>query len=240
MNVTTISRLLDLNRQFYQTFGLQFSATRQRLQPGVWQVLASLDSAAHVLDLGCGNGELGRELGRRAHQGHYVGLDSSAELLSDARKDLPDASLSTFLQRDLATPDWDRDLPHSVFDFILAFAVLHHLPGTALRRQVLDRVGAHLSPTGCFIHSEWQFLQSPRLRARLRPWEKIGLSEADVDPGDYLIDWRHGGLGLRYVHLFTLEELADLARESKFTIGKTFFSDGEGGQLGLYQVWMIV
>jgi len=240
MNVTTINRLLDLNRQFYQTFALQFSATRQRLQPGVRQVLASLDSAAHVLDLGCGNGELGRELARRAHQGHYVGLDLSAELLSQARKDLPDDSLSTFLQRDLAAPYWDRDLPFSAFDIILAFAVLHHLPGAALRRQVLERVSARLSPKGCFIHSEWQFLHSPRLRARLQPWEKLGLSEADVDPGDYLIDWRQGGLGLRYVHFFTLEELADLARESGFTIGKTFFSDGEGGQLSLYQVWMIV
>src|SRR3990172_7156090 len=240
MNVTTINRLLNLNRQFYQTFALQFSATRQRLQPGVRQVVASLDSAANVLDLGCGNGELGRELVRRAHQGHYIGLDLSAGLLSEARKDLPDASFSTFLQRDLATPDWDRDLPLSTFDVILAFAVLHHLPGAALRHQVLERVRTHLSPTGCFIHSEWQFLHSPRLRARLQPWEKIGLSEADVDPGDYLIDWRQGGLGLRYVHLFTLAELAGLATESGFTIGKTFFSDGEGGRLGLYQVWMIV
>src|SRR4030065_2555491 len=109
MNATTITRLLDLNRQFYQTFALQFSATRQRLQPGVRQVLASLDSAAHVLDLGCGNGELGRELARRAHQGHYVGLDLSAELLSQARKDLPGASLSTLLQSDPAGPCWARD-----------------------------------------------------------------------------------------------------------------------------------
>src|SRR3989304_8010167 len=104
MNATTITRLLDLNRQFYQAFALQFSATRQRLQPGVRQVLTSLDSAAHVLDLGCGNGELGRELARRDHRGRYVGLDLSAELLSQARKDLPDHSLSTFLQRDLAAP----------------------------------------------------------------------------------------------------------------------------------------
>jgi SAM-dependent methyltransferase len=210
------------------------------LQPGIQQILASLDSAANVLDLGCGNGELGRELASRAHQGQYIGLDLSAELLDKARKDLPAIAPITYLERDLAAPDWDKDLPLSTFDVILALAVLHHLPGAELRRQVLKRAGAHLSPTGRFIHSEWQFLRSPRLRARIQPWEKISLSEADVDPGDYLLDWRHGGLGLRYVHMFTLDELTDLARESGFTIANTFFSDGEGGQLSLYQVWMIV
>ena len=39
MNPTTLSRLLDLNRQFYQAFALPFSATRQRLQPGVLRIL---------------------------------------------------------------------------------------------------------------------------------------------------------------------------------------------------------
>jgi hypothetical protein len=46
MNPTTLSRLLDLNRQFYQTFALPFSATRQRLQPGVRHVLASLPACS--------------------------------------------------------------------------------------------------------------------------------------------------------------------------------------------------
>ncbi len=240
MNEATCSHLLDLNRQFYQTFASQFSATRQRLQPGVQKVLTTLDSTAHVLDLGCGNGELARELARRAHQGHYVGLDLSAELLHEAEKNLPATPPITFLQRDLAAPDWNMDLPLLTFDVILAFAVLHHLPGTALRRHLMEMVRANLSPTGYFIHSVWQFMRSARLRARIQPWEKINLNAADVDPGDYLLDWRFGGLGLRYIHLFTPEELTDLAGESGFTISDTFFSDGEENQLGLYQVWMIV
>ena len=31
MNGGTLTRLLDLNKQFYQTFGREFSSTRQRL-----------------------------------------------------------------------------------------------------------------------------------------------------------------------------------------------------------------
>jgi hypothetical protein len=87
------------------------------------------------------------------------------------------------------------------------------------------------------MHSEWQFLNSPRLRDRLQPWQAIGLDEVDVEPGDYLLDWREGGTGLRYVHHFSLEELALLAEQTGFEIIETFHSDGENERLGLYQIW---
>ena len=67
------ARLIDLNRQFYQTFALQFSATRGRIQPGVRRVLGDLPLHADVLDLGCGNGGLARELARQGYTGAYAG-----------------------------------------------------------------------------------------------------------------------------------------------------------------------
>jgi hypothetical protein len=87
------------------------------------------------------------------------------------------------------------------------------------------------------MHSVWQFLNSPRLAVRVQPWEKVGLSVEQVDPGDYLLDWRHGGTGVRYVHHFSAEELAALAGETGYKILETFHSDGQAGRLGLYQIW---
>jgi hypothetical protein len=64
-----------------------------------------------------------------------------------------------------------------------------------------------------------------------------------LEPGDTLLDWRaiapgqNQKAGLRYVHLLSREELAKLAEESGFEVIQTFESDGEGGRLGLYQVW---
>ena len=106
-----------------------------------------------------------------------------------------------------------------------------------LRLQVLRKVRSLLAPEGRFIHSEWQFLNSPRLKNRIQPWEAIGLSESDVDPGDYLLDWRHGGQGLRYVHHFSEDELEQLAESVGFKVIQSFLSDGENNRLGLYQVW---
>ena len=48
---------------------------------------------------------------------------------------------------------------------------------------------------------------------------------------------RLGGRGLRYVHLFDEAELGCLAAEAGLVIADTYLSDGEGGRLGLYQVW---
>ena len=107
----TAARLLDLNRKFYQTFALQFSATRQRLQPGVMHVLDQISSLENVLDLGCGNGELGKELLRREHQCYYIGLDSSVEFLKIAQENLHQKTSIAFLQKDLSNPTWDQDLP---------------------------------------------------------------------------------------------------------------------------------
>lgn len=246
MQPDTVKRLIELNRQFYQTFAAQFSATRQRIQPGVRLLIERIPAGATVLDLGCGNGELWRVLQKNAQIRHYTGMDFSPPLLEFAgnsgihhNKDnlvtpLPPA---VFIQGDLAEPEWADHLPLKAYDAIFAFAVLHHLPGYGLRLQVLRQVHKLLASGGLFCHSEWQFLNSPRLRARLQPWKLANLAANQVDPGDYLLDWRQGGTGLRYVHHFDLAELEHLALDSGFKIIDTFFSDGEGGKLSLYQVW---
>lgn len=231
------AKLIDLNHQFYQTFSRQFSATRQRLQPGVYRILETLSASDAILDLGCGNGELARQLAHRQHQGNYAGLDFSAGLLDEARQSVPANLKAIFLQNDLTQEGWEADLPIHSFETILAFAALHHLPGDELRLQVLKTVRSCLAPSGRFIHSEWQFLNSARLRTRLQPWETLGLTESLVDPGDYLLDWRHGGYGLRYVHHFSQQELESLAWRAGFQVAETFFSDGKGGNWGIYQVW---
>ena len=94
-----------------------------------------------------------------------------------------------------------------------------------------------LKSGGRFILSNWQFLNSEKLQSRILPWSRAGLSDEDVDDGDYLLDWRSGGEGLRYVHYFDSAELAGLAKETGFGIVEEFLSDGKSGNLALYQSW---
>ena len=208
-----------------------------QIQPGIKGLLKRFSGDESFLDLGCGNGELAREMESRGYRGIYIGLDFSSELLEEARESRFRNFRTKFISAELTSPAWTDAIKSQKFDIVLAFAVLHHLPGTELRQLFIKNILKHIKPTGRFYHSEWQFLKSNRLKSRIQSWASIGLSESDVDPGDYLLDWRRGGYGLRYVHHFTERELADLARRTGFSVSKTFYSDGKEGNLGLYQVW---
>ncbi len=237
MDPETREKITALNTQFYQSFAQAFSETRGRLQPGVKKILAAFPEADQVLDLGCGNGQITREIARQGLDIHYLGADFSPALLAEAKRRLPSEVKGSFQRLDLTRPDWEQQLPPRKFDVILCFATLHHLPGRDLRRQVCLKIRALLQREGFFIHSNWQFLKSPRLRKRILPWSTVGIPAEKVEEGDYLVDWRRGGTGIRYVHAFSKEELAALAEESGFTIQSAFYSDGKEGNLSLYQTW---
>jgi tRNA (uracil-5-)-methyltransferase TRM9 len=238
MDSSTAQRLIELNREFYARFGESFSATRHRIQPGVRRVLGRLNGDESILDLGCGNGELARELAKGGHRGPYLGLDFSLPLLREAEGQFGDL-LVRFIEADLTqlAVISNQLFVNGHWSVVAAFAVLHHIPSQELRLNILRVVKQLVKADGLFIHSNWQYLNSEKLKARIQPWEAASISARDVDPGDYLLDWRSGGKGLRYVHHFDEQELDELARTSGFQVIDTFYSDGEGGQLGLYQVW---
>ncbi len=236
MNSDTAARLIELNRDFYDRFGDSFSATRQRLQPGVKKILDLIYENDSVLDLGCGNGNFLSELNSHGHKGALIGLDFSLPLLRDAAstqgvefREVDLTKLSAFSDQLLAVHD-----PWSV---VSMFATLHHIPSNEIRLDVLRAVKKLLKPDGKFYISNWQFLNSEKLKARIQPWSRIGLADEDVDEGDYLLDWRSGGEGLRYAHHFSAEELHGLAEEAELHVREGFTSDGENGRLGLYQIW---
>lgn len=238
MDSSTVKRLIRLNHEFYTRFGDSFSLTRQRIQPGVRRVLETLHGDENILDLGCGNGELARELARRDHRGSYLGVDNSLPLLRYAET-VPESFSASFKRGDLTKLSaFSNELSaNGNWSLITAFAVLHHIPSVTLRLEILRTVHGLLKPGGNFIHSNWQFLKSEKLKARIQPWASVSISKSDVDAGDYLLDWRDKGSGLRYVHHFDESELKKLADQTGFQILETFCSDGEGGDLGLYQIW---
>jgi tRNA (uracil-5-)-methyltransferase TRM9 len=229
--------IVDLNHQFYQSFAGDFSETRGRLQMGVRKVLERIPKTCSFLDLGCGNGNVLMQLAENGFQGSYLGVDFSLGLLDWACRDKPTGFQIEFRELDLTSPSWTGTLPAKGFEVICCFATLHHIPSQELRISICRNIRKHQADGGLFYLSTWQFNKSERLNKKIQPWETIGLKDDQVDEGDYLLDWRRGGTGTRYIHLFSVEELQDLAELSDFRVIETFDSDGEGGNLGLYQVW---
>ena len=236
------SRLLELNRNFYNRFASSFSDTRGRVQPGVRQIIKRMDLDSSILDVGCGNGTLARALVENGYNGDYLGVDMSEELLTKAQTLLDENAQGhiNFQQIDLADLDWQNAVPTENFDWLVSFAVFHHLPGQILRRNIASAFADLVAQTGKVAVSVWQWQNSPRLSKRVLPWDTVGLDPAKLDKGDVLLDWRAGEtVGYRYVHTFTENSLTELAQDAGFTVRESFYSDGKTGDLALYQVWQL-
>jgi tRNA (uracil-5-)-methyltransferase TRM9 len=256
---SALERLRKINYEFYTGHGREFSSTRQRLQPGVRRLVDRLRGDDSILDLGCGNGALPRELARRGHRGTYLGIDFSPDLVREARERVSGlraqfvwADLLTLTQARVPEPPLRSDDPstssaalseaHEALQatrwmIVAAFAVLHHIPGLDQRQQLLHAIRHWMEPDGLLFLSNWRFLDHPRMRSRIRPWQVAGLDSGDLEANDYLLDWRHGTIGFRYAHQFDEPELRDLATACGFTVLETFYSDGADHRSGLYQVW---
>ena len=234
------SKLHKINQDFYDRFAGSFSATRSRIQPGVQRLVKHMLRAPSLLDIGCGNGTLAEALAAQSFNGRYLGLDLSQDLLdcAAARMGEKEQGKFKFRQADLSDPGWLQGIAPGSFNWLVSFAVLHHLPGEHLRRQTVKAFARLVSPQGCVAVSVWQWFNSPRLRQRVLDWGEVGLDPNDLDPGDVLLNWRAGEtIGLRYVHTFDEAELTGLANCAGFQVINTFLSDGKPGNLALYQVW---
>ncbi|MCU0120374.1 methyltransferase domain-containing protein [Pseudomonas sp. B2M1-30] len=123
----------DWDAKAYQ----QFSRLRQ--QP-VNELLdrVRVENPRHIYDLGCGTGIATRLLAERWPRAQLQGIDSSEEMLREARC-LP--IKASWQQCDLL--DWK---PESQADLLFAAAVLHFIDD---HEQLLPRLLGYLSPGGC-------------------------------------------------------------------------------------------
>lgn len=229
MDEAIARKLVELNSAFYQRLAEPFSATRQGFQPGYERLLAYLSRSSQVLDVGCGNARFARFLAKRVGPLDYTGVDFSAPLLEAAAD-----GTGRFLQRDLTQPGCLSDL--GAFDVIACFSTLQHIPGRSNRERLLREMAEHLSTGGSILMCNWQFLDSPRQRRKVRRWEEVGIRPEQVEPEDHLLSWNRGGTGLRYVALIDYPATAALCEAVGLRIVDSYHSDGHEGNLNLYTV----
>lgn len=130
------------------------------------QVAARLvdEGRGRVLDVGCGDGALGRLLlGTRVR---WVGLDLSATLLADAPRPVVRASATRL------------PFPDASFDAVSALYMLYHLPEPALAVAEAKRV---LRPGGWFVAAAPSRHDSPELQGLVPP-EPPSTFDAEIAP----------------------------------------------------------
>jgi SAM-dependent methyltransferase len=228
MNDTTVKRLNQINREFYQITAASFDESRGDPWPGWETLLPFLKTPLSVLDVGCGNGRFGVFLVEKLDKPPaYHGVDNSPALLDRARAAL------AHLDARLENRDVIADPPHEgTYDLVALFGVLHHVPGRAQRRAFVQTLAQRVAPGGHLAFAAWCFYEYERFRARIVPWP----DDLDVEPHDYLLDWRRGERELRYCHYVDDAEHADLIAATGLTEITTYRADGRSNDINRYSL----
>lgn len=230
MNDATIKRLNAINRAFYRITADAFDQSRSQPWPG-WELLRThLAPPLSVLDVGCGNGRFGMFLAE--HFGaaiHYTGLDNNAALLERARAAVPEAQ---FEQRDIVEQPPDT----GEYDLVALFGVIHHIPGGVQRQDFMRTLSARVAPGGLLVFAAWRFYDFERFRKRVVPWSDTGISPDDIEPHDYLLDWRRGERALRYCHFVDDDEHDILIAAAGLREIATYRADGHTGTVNRYSI----
>jgi SAM-dependent methyltransferase len=112
--------------------------------------LAARPGPLRVLDLGCGDGWMSRQVFAGCELSRFVGVDSSASALGRFAEG-PGAVAPETVHAPLA--EALRELPAGGFEVVHAGYVLHHYP-TAARPPLLDDLARVLAPGGWFLWTD--------------------------------------------------------------------------------------
>ncbi len=231
MRADVKEQLLAINRAFYDSIADSFAESRATPQPGFYRLLKALPVPCRsLLDVGCGEGRLGRFLLDHDAIESYAGVDFSEELLAIASE----LTAGEFYRREISQAGALDDLGR--FDVVASLAVMQHIPGADNRIRLLASLKDRALPDGRIILSTWQFMSSTRQQRKIRDWSLVGLSDNDVAPEDYLLSWQRGDFALRYVCHIDEKATEALAEAAGLEIVDQFHSDGKEGNLSLYTI----
>jgi SAM-dependent methyltransferase len=150
-----------------------------------------LTSGTSVLDVGCGPGTITADIGRRVEPGRVLGIDTSAAVIEQARRDAGVSANAEFRVEDL----YALDLEDARFDIVHAHQVLQHLPDPvgALRqmKRVCKSGGIVAARDGDYGAFRW-YPDEPALDRWLALYRTIARRNGgEPDAGRFLLAWAH-------------------------------------------------
>lgn len=230
MNDATIKRLNAINREFYRVTAESFDESRSQSWPGWEPILPQLRPPVSVLDVGCGNGRFGLFLAEHVavDQIIYHGIDNNPALLESARAALQYINAQVMQHDIIEQPIAGVEQ----VDLVAMFGVLHHIPGAQQRRDFMRQLASYVKPGGLLVFAAWRFFEYERFRSRIVPWP----DDLDVEPHDYLLDWRRGKHALRYCHFVDDTEHAELVAATHLEEIQTYRADGRTNDINRYSI----
>jgi len=221
MELKRAVKILEQTRKNYDLIAKEWNITRP--WPRVAQINAVKDvrKGEKILDIGCGNGVLYDALSKKSID--YTGVDVSSKLLKLAKARMP--AKAKLMKGDIL----DLPFKDGLFDWVFAFAVLHHIPSEKLQNQAMREMYRVLKPNGKVMVSVWN-LYSDYAKKRFKIAEQLKNRPTGWNKNDLTIPWKATAPHVvnRYIYRFTQKNLSALLRRQNFKKIKTSLQSQSG------------
>lgn len=111
-------------------------------------------NGVRVLDLGCGDGAIGRMLIEHFPNMEVIFADFSEAMLKAVRNKTLHEGRASVIKADFSLPDWiDSVADHKPFDIVVSGLAIHHLPDNR-KRELYAEIFGLLNIPGVFLNLE--------------------------------------------------------------------------------------
>ncbi len=267
MTPKTIQTLSKLNKHFYEVSGSKWNPKPNYYWEGWLELVKYLDligrnkeknKTIHVLDIGCGNGRFSNflleylpvEFPRSIE---YIGMDYAVPMMKQItdRSGLFVDSLTHTITRSFFEIDLVKNqaLEIGEFDLVVGFGVIHHIPSSQLRRELIGSWSKYLKDNGLLVLTTWDYLDVPRLAKHCLDnnqfitqaiYQGLGIDMNEMESGDNLLRWvkymSEGQYALRYSHYFQEGEIEKDLKSSNLKLIAKYKMDGGPEKRNSYYV----
>ena len=210
MNKNNPQNIIEKTRDDYDLIAKEWDLSRNRASKLKTDLISDIKSQNKVLDIGCGNALMLPFILEKG--AFYSGLDISEKLIEIARK-----KYSKEVEQEKAelVVDQATELPFQdeKFDFVISFAVLHHIPSKELQEKFFKEIKRVSKPNAKVKIIVWNLL-SNWANKRFNVENQLKGEKS----GDVTVPWKatHGEIISRFVHQFSKEELLSFAEDAGF------------------------
>lgn len=239
MNFKVFEQIVQLNKEFYEKVGDDFSSTRQAPWKGWSRVVEEIkghfkNGKLSLIDVACGNGRFQGFIDSNLTNINYVGVDSSEVLLEKAKTNYPSA---TFEHYDVVL---ELNKMSNQYDIVVAFGITHHIPSQEFRETWFENLSKLVKPGGLLIFTIWDFFNDASFDVS-KTYIPSHINKAELEEGDYFLSWdRIGGDVLRYCHHYSeseINKISEILERNGMELNSTWKDDGKGGVSNLYFVY---
>ena len=222
MQKSNSQKIIEKTGDDYDMIAKEWDLSRNRASKLKIDLISDIKSGYKVLDIGCGNALMFPFILEKSAL--YFGLDISKNLIEIAGKkyerEIEQEKAELIIGQATELPFQNNE-----FDFVISFAVLHHIPSKELQEKFFKEIERVSKPNAKVKIIVWNLL-SDWANKRFDIENKL----KGENSGDAIIPWKatQGKIINRYTHQFSKEELLSLAKDTGFKNIKIDFFNRAG------------